>query len=109
MVMMNPLHPGLSVKHDCLEPLGLSVTKGAEILGVTSQTLNDLVHGRRGISPEMALPLVGSNPLPSPLRQFRHFRGFRSCGEPWPKAAARFLYSWRISSFGITILCSPGM
>jgi addiction module HigA family antidote len=73
MAMMNPPHPGLSVKHDCLEPLGLSVTKGAEILGVTRQTLNDLVHGRRGISPEMALPLVGSNPTPfatSPIPPF---------------------------------------
>jgi addiction module HigA family antidote len=57
MTMMNPPHPGLSVKHDCLEPLGLSVTKGAEILGVTRDTLNDLVNGRRGISPEMALRL----------------------------------------------------
>ena len=57
MTMKNPPHPGLSVKHDCLEPLGLSVTKGAKILGVTRQTLNDLVNGRRGISPEMALRL----------------------------------------------------
>jgi antitoxin HigA-1 len=57
MTIMNPPHPGFSVRHDCLEPLGLSVTKGAEILGVTRQTLNDLVHGRRGISPEMALRL----------------------------------------------------
>jgi addiction module HigA family antidote len=57
MPMKNPPHPGLSVKHDCLEPLGLSITKGAEILGVTRQTLNDLVNGHRGISPEMALRL----------------------------------------------------
>jgi antitoxin HigA-1 len=57
MAMLNPPHPGLSVKHDCLEPLGLSVTNGAEILGVTKQTLNDLVNDRRGISPEMALRL----------------------------------------------------
>jgi addiction module HigA family antidote len=57
MAMKNPPHPGLSVKHDCLEPLGLSVTKAAKILGVTRQTLNDLVNGRRGISPEMALRL----------------------------------------------------
>jgi addiction module HigA family antidote len=57
MTMKNPPHPGLSVKHDCLEPLGLSVTKGAKILGVTRQTLNDLVNGHRGISPEMALRL----------------------------------------------------
>jgi addiction module HigA family antidote len=57
MAMKNPPHPGLSVKHDCREPLGLSVTKAAKILGVTRQTLNDLVNGRRGISPEMALRL----------------------------------------------------
>jgi addiction module HigA family antidote len=57
MTMKNPPHPGLSVKHDCLEALGLTVTKGAKILGVTRQTLNDLVNGRRGISPEMALRL----------------------------------------------------
>jgi addiction module HigA family antidote len=57
MPMKNPPHPGLSVRHDCLEPLGLTITKGAEVLGVTRQTLNDLVNGRRGISPEMALRL----------------------------------------------------
>ncbi len=57
MPMKNPPHPGLSVKHDCLEPLGLTVTKGAQVLGVTRQTLNDLVNCRRGVSPEMALRL----------------------------------------------------
>jgi addiction module HigA family antidote len=57
MAMMNPPHPGFSVRHDCLEPLGLSVTKAAAILGVTRQTVNDLIHGRRGISPEMAIRL----------------------------------------------------
>ena len=57
MPMLNSPHPGLSVRHDCLEPLGLSVTRAAEILGVTRQTLNDLVHCRRGISPEMAIRL----------------------------------------------------
>jgi addiction module HigA family antidote len=55
--MANPPHPGLSVKQDCLEPLGLSVTRAAQVLGVTRQTLNALVHGRRGISPEMAIRL----------------------------------------------------
>jgi addiction module HigA family antidote len=57
MAMKNPPHPGLSVKHDCLEPLGLTVTAAAKLLGVTRQTLNDLVHARRGISPEMAIRL----------------------------------------------------
>ena len=57
MAMKTPPHPGLSVRHDCLEPLGLTVTGAAKLLGVTRQTLNDLVHGRRGISPEMAIRL----------------------------------------------------
>ena len=57
MTMKNPPHPGLSVRYDCLEPLGLSITKGAEVLGVTRQTLNNLVNGKAGISPEMAIRL----------------------------------------------------
>jgi addiction module HigA family antidote len=57
MPMKNPPHPGLSVRHDCIEPLGLTVTGAARILGVTRQTLNNLVNGRSGISAEMAIRL----------------------------------------------------
>jgi addiction module HigA family antidote len=57
MPMHNPPHPGLTVRHDCLEPLGLTVTEGAKVLGVTRQALNNLVNGRAGISPEMAIRL----------------------------------------------------
>ncbi len=57
MRMKNPPHPGLSVRHDCLEPLGLSVTDAADALGVTRQALNNLVNGKSGISPEMAIRL----------------------------------------------------
>jgi addiction module HigA family antidote len=57
MPMKEPPHPGYSVRLDCLEPLGLSVTKGAAILGVTRQALNNLVNGKAGISPEMAIRL----------------------------------------------------
>src|SRR2546423_645569 len=65
MSMKNPTHPGLVVRHDCLEPLGLSVTAGAKVLGVTRQTLNNVVNGKSGISPEMAIRLskaFGSTP-----------------------------------------------
>jgi len=55
--MKEPPHPGLSVRYDCLESLGISVTKGAGVLGVTRQTLNNLVNGKTGISPEMAIRL----------------------------------------------------
>src|SRR6202171_1403390 len=57
MPMKNPVHPGLVVRHDCLEPLGLSVTAAARVLGVTRQALNNLVNGKAGISPEMAIRL----------------------------------------------------
>lgn len=57
MPMRKPPHPGLSVRYDCLEPLGLSVTEGAKVLGVTRQSLNNLVNGKAGISPEMAIRL----------------------------------------------------
>jgi plasmid maintenance system antidote protein VapI len=40
MRMKNPPHPGLSVQHDCLEPLGLSVAEAAKALRITRQALN---------------------------------------------------------------------
>jgi len=65
MPMKNPPHPGRSIRTACLEPLGLSVTEGAEALGVTRQTLNNVIHGKSGISPQMAIRLskaFGSTP-----------------------------------------------
>lgn len=65
MMMKNPPHPGETVRYDCLEPFGLTVTEGAKALGVTRQALNNLVNGKSGISPEMALRLskaFGSSP-----------------------------------------------
>ncbi len=58
MPMKNPVHPGRIVRHDCLEPLGLTVTAGAKVLGVTRQALNNIVNGKSGISPEMAIRLT---------------------------------------------------
>lgn len=57
MVMKSPPHPGLSLRYDCLEPLGLTVTEGAKVLGVSRQALNNVVNGKAGISPEMAIRL----------------------------------------------------
>ena len=57
MPMKNPPHPGFSVRHDCLEPLGLSVTEAAKKLGVSRKQLSDVVNGHSGISPEMAIRL----------------------------------------------------
>ncbi len=57
MSMKNLPHPGLSVRHDCLEPLGLSVSEAARKLGVSRKQLSDIVNCRAGISPEMAIRL----------------------------------------------------
>lgn len=57
MRMKNPPHPELSVRHDCLDPLGLSIAEGAKALGVTRQAMNNLISGKAGISAEMAIRL----------------------------------------------------
>ena len=57
MRINTPIHPGQIVRLDCLEPLGLSVTAGAKALGVSRQTLNNIVNERTGISAEMAIRL----------------------------------------------------
>lgn len=58
MPMKNPPHPGHSVRHDCIEPLGLTVTDAAIALGVSRQALNNLVNGKASISPDMAVRLA---------------------------------------------------
>jgi antitoxin HigA-1 len=57
MAMKNPPHPGGVVLRQCIEPLGLTITEAAAALGVTRTTLSELVNGKRGISPEMAVRL----------------------------------------------------
>ena len=53
------------MKRQCLEPLGLTVTRAAKGLGVTRQALSELINERTGISVEMAIRLskaFGSTP-----------------------------------------------
>ena len=57
MTMKNPPHPGSVVLRQCIEPSGLTITDAAAALGVTRNTLSELVNGKRGISPEMAVRL----------------------------------------------------
>ena len=57
MPMKNPPHPGSVVLRQCIEPLGLTITDAATALGVTRTTLSELVNGKRGVSPEMAVRL----------------------------------------------------
>ncbi|WP_323118264.1 HigA family addiction module antitoxin [Burkholderia alba] len=57
--MVNPefLHPGALIRQNCLARFNLSVTDGARVLGVSRQALTNLLTGKAGISPEMALRL----------------------------------------------------
>lgn len=50
-------HPGITVRKECLDTNGLSVTEAAQVLGCNRQTLSNLLNGRSGVSPEMALRL----------------------------------------------------
>ena len=53
--MKNPPHPGGFVKCEIIEPLGLSVTDAARVLGVTRPALSAFLNERTSLSPEMAL------------------------------------------------------
>jgi len=55
MPMKNPPHPGDLIKTEVIEPLGLNVSKAADILKVRRATLSDLLHGKAVLTPEMAL------------------------------------------------------
>lgn len=57
MPMKSPPHPGEIVRKDCLDPLDLTVTEAADGLGVSRKHLSELVNGRSGISPKMAIRL----------------------------------------------------
>ena len=53
--LARPAHPGRFIKMEILEPLDLSVTKAAVILGVTRPALSALLNGRASLSADMAL------------------------------------------------------
>ena len=55
MPMKNPPHVGRVIWHGILEPLGLSVTRAAAILGVRRATVSDLVNGKAALTAEMAM------------------------------------------------------
>lgn len=65
VVSRKPIHPGEFLREDYMPELDLSVAKLAEKLGVTRQTVNDIVRERRNLSPEMCLKfgrLFGTTP-----------------------------------------------
>ena len=56
-MMHNPPHPGEVIRELCLEPLGITVTAAATALGVSRKALSELLNGKTGVSPEMAVRL----------------------------------------------------
>ena len=93
--MKKPAHPGRIVRHDCLEPLPLSVTEAARALGVTRQALNNVVNEKSGISPEMAIRLA---------------KAFGSTAETWMRMQAAFDLAGAMEHEGeIRVTrCAPG-
>lgn len=55
MQMARPAHPGQFIRMEVIEPLNLTVTRAAKILGVTRPALSALLNCRASLSPEMAL------------------------------------------------------
>lgn len=59
MPMKNPPHPGEFIR-DNVEDLNLTIAEAAKGLGITRQQLYNVVSGKRGITPEMAIRLEGA-------------------------------------------------
>lgn len=57
MTLKTPAHPGESVLYDCLDPLGLSITAGAEALGISCYRLSEITKCRTRVTPEIAIRL----------------------------------------------------
>ena len=53
--MKYPAHPGGFVKTEIIEPLGLSVTAAAQVLGITRAALSAFLNERAALSPDMAI------------------------------------------------------
>ena len=49
-----PTHPGVILKEEYLEPLGISQVAFAAHLGVPVQRINELIRGKRGVTPQTA-------------------------------------------------------
>ena len=57
MSMHSPPHPGEVIRELCLKPLKMTVTEAAKSLGISRKSFSELLNGRSGISPEMAVRL----------------------------------------------------
>jgi len=52
-----PTHPGVIIKEDYLEPLSLTITQMAEIIGTSRKTVSKIINQKGSVTPDMALRL----------------------------------------------------
>lgn len=76
--MYNPPHPGEFIRGELLEPLGLTVTAAADVLGVSRPTLSTLLNENSDLSPDMALRIekafgIKNGHAPTDAKRLRHF------------------------------------
>jgi addiction module HigA family antidote len=55
-----PTHPGEVLREEFLDPLGVTQSAFAEHIGVPLQRVNEIVRGKRGVTPETAWLLAGA-------------------------------------------------
>ena len=58
VITVNPIHPGEMLHEDFLPDYGMTPTAFAAALGVSRQTVNELLNERRAVTPVMALSLA---------------------------------------------------
>lgn len=75
MERLDPVHPGEILLEDFMKPLGLSQYRVAQDIGVPSLRINQIVHGKRGVSADTAMRLA---------------RYFSTSAEVWMRLQARY-------------------
>ncbi len=55
--MIGPIHPGVTLREDFMEPYKLSANRLSKALGISQNRVSDIVRGRRGITADTALRL----------------------------------------------------
>jgi addiction module HigA family antidote len=58
MQRRKPTHPGEVLLKDVIKPLGITITEAARDLGISRKTLSELIHGKCGLTPEMAVRIA---------------------------------------------------
>ncbi|MCK0515627.1 HigA family addiction module antitoxin [Williamsia sp. DF01-3] len=52
-----PIHPGIVLFEDYMQPMGLSQRRLADLMNVPPRRINEIIHGKRAITPDTSLRL----------------------------------------------------